>query len=209
MAPVDVPESPIDEIIARVLAQAQARREAAGPRPAQRLSWEDLSSRLTRGRAASEFRRRLLDGSHFVVSKERSYHVADFTRFQGSDFIDACYFGLLGRAPDPGGMANFRGMLLSGDRKADVLARIRFSAEGRRYGARVRGLGIHRVASAVFRIPLLGYLAECAATIVALPGIARVVRANEAQDAVWRRRFIEETEAALRRIEDGASRSLR
>jgi hypothetical protein len=39
--------------------------------------------------------------------------------------------------------------------------------------------------------------------------MARGVRAIEAHDAVWRRRFIEETGEALRRIEDEVSRSQR
>jgi hypothetical protein len=100
-------------------------------------------------------------------------------------------------------------MLQSGARKTDVLAMILHSPEGRRRGARVRGLTVHRIAALVFRIPLVGYLVECAVTLAFLPGLARAVRAMEANDAVWRRRFIEETEAALRRIEGEASRSRR
>jgi hypothetical protein len=210
MSPTAAPTSSIDEIVSRVLAQAQARRPEADAGSAQRLSWEDLSSRLSHGRgAASEFRRRILQGTGFVTKEARSYDLGDFIRFHGSDFVDACYFGLLGRGPDPDGGANFRAMLQSGARKTDVLAMILHSPEGRRHRARVRGLTVHRIAAVVFRIPLVGYLAECAVTLAFLPGLARAVRAMEANDAVWRRRFIEETEAALRRIEGEASRSLR
>ena len=61
----------------------------------------------------------------------------------------------------------------------------------------------------MFSHPVVGYLAEWAVTLALLPGLARAVRAMEANEAVWRRRYIEETEAALRRIEGEASRSLR
>jgi hypothetical protein len=210
MPNTDVSAPSIDDIVNRVLAQAQARSAETGAGPAQPLSWEALSSRLSQKRgAASEFRRRLLEGTGFVARKTRSYELGDFLRFDGSDFVDACYFGLLGRATDRDGMANFRAMLLSGARKTDIIAMIRFSPEGRRYGTRIRGLTAHRIASLMFRVPLFGYLAECAVTLVLLPGLARAVRAAQAHDAVWRRRYIEETEAALRRIEGEASRSLR
>ena len=204
------PTPSIDEIVRSVLAQAQARRAVTGSRAKQRPSWEDLSARLAQRRGpASEFRRRILEGTGFTPKEKRAYELHDFLRFHGTDFVEACYFGLLGRAPDAGGVANFRAMLLSGARKTDIIALIGGSAEGRRYGARVRGLLAHRIAGAVFRIPVVGYVAESLVTLLLLPSITRSLRAMEAHDAVWRRRIIEETELALRSIEGEASRSLR
>ena len=190
----------IDDIVARVAAEAAVRRAAAAQKPAQRVSWADLGARLQDSGAASQFLQRV-QGAVFAPNPARAYDIAEFLRLDGLQFIDACYTGLLGRAPDNGGRHHFLSTLLSGMRKAEVMARIRFSAEGRAHGAKVHGLYLHTLAVALFRVPVAGYAAEWLISIISLPKALRGLRAQKAHDALMRQRLIAEIESALRRVE--------
>ncbi len=196
----------IDEIVARVLVNARARN-ASMPAPKRRMSWSDLDTRLRRGPGCAEdFRRRLHHGPGFRFSASRTYAMNDFLCLRGVRFVEACYAGILGRPADAAGFHNYLDALLSGTRKAEIVVRMRYSPEGRRYGARIRGLAVHAIAVALFRIPVAGYLAECGVALISLPRMLRGLRALEADDAYRRQQMAEEIERALRRIEGEATR---
>jgi hypothetical protein len=207
-SPPDQATPSVDEIVARVLARAAERGPLPPARGSGRLAWSDLDARLKGGpSAAADFLRRVRSGGGtFRAVESRTYSLGDFLQVDGSDFVYACYQGLLGRHPDGQGRHHFLSMLLSGRRKTEVLASIRYSAEGRAYGAKVRGLWPHAILAAVLRIPGIGYLCEYALTVVTLPGVARGVRALHAYDAYRRELVVAELTRALRRIEGQAAR---
>jgi hypothetical protein len=197
----------VDEIVERVLAQAAARGSARAAEGSGRMAWSDLDSRLKGGPSASaDFYRRIQAGKPFKPDKSRTYDLGDFIRLEGAEFIEACYMGLLGRHADADGRHNFLSALLAGRRKTEIVAQIRLSPEGRAYGAKVRGLFPHAVLAILFRIPLVGYLAEYVLAVITLPGVVRGVRALQAHDAYRRQQLNSELERALRRIEGEASR---
>lgn len=203
-SPKATSDAEIDAIIARVLAQAQARAALAPAKGPRRMSWADLDARLKSGpSAAAEFRARMME-ARFVPNDARSYHVNDFLCFPGPRFIEACYLGVLGRGPDLPGYQHCLQYLRAGHRKAELLANILASPEARAYGATVRGLMPHRIAAFLFRIPVLGRLAEIVMSIVYLPDLLRAIRVAEVEDMIRRRHSIDETERALRRLEGEA-----
>jgi len=75
----------------------------------------------------------------------------------GQHFIEKAYQLLLHRPPDPAGMSFYGNALRSGKMsKAEVLAHLRFSLEGRTRGVRLTGLWGPLLAAALRKIPVLG-----------------------------------------------------
>ncbi len=105
-------------------------------------------------------------------------------------FVDHAYRAVLGRAPDSDGFAHLVDALCSGRvTKAELVAHLRWSPEGRAHGVRVRGLW-HALALSAFRkIPLLG-------------GLLRRLDALEHAGA----RQAEETAAQIESIHNAAAR---
>lgn len=108
------------------------------------------------------------------------YNVADFVKYHGSLFVRNAYLGLLKREPDATGQRVYTDALASGRlNKLDVLARLRYSAEGRRVGVRVNGLALPAVVRKIERIPIVGYLATWAIAVARLPVLHRYLRQSE------------------------------
>lgn len=97
-------------------------------------------------------------------------HVRDFLALGSDDMLDAAYRELLHRPPDGAGVAGYRRALRTGYRtKAEVLGRIRYSAEGRRHAVAVPGLRGAFACSLLYRVPLAGPLAALMARALCLP----------------------------------------
>ena len=113
------------------------------------------------------------------------------------NFIEKAYIGLFGRRPDEDGTRHYVSMLAAGSSRVAVLGELRYSAEGRAFGAVVPGLRKRFLVQRLYRLPLLGRLVRTITGIVALPGLMRDVTAL----AVDLRALRGQTELADRAIE--------
>lgn len=180
------PEAPpLDEIVARVMAEAERRRAAAAP-PA-RPRWADLASGAGIGGPAAG----VPPGPGFAPRADRRYAIGDFLALHGAAFVTAAYRGLLGREPDAAGHRHWLEQLLQGMPRAEVLARLRWSAEGRAHGATVAGLAPRAAAAAAARLPLVGPVAAWVLALASASRTARALRALEARHAVDLERLAE------------------
>lgn len=76
--------------------------------------------------------------------------------FRGQKFLEASFNALLGRAPDPQGLAYYLSRLARGVDRLDVLRDLRASAEARGHGADVTGLVSALRTHEAVRIPVIG-----------------------------------------------------
>lgn len=109
------------------------------------------------------------------------YHVNDLLKFSDEVFIENAYRALLKRSADPAGRESLLAVLRNGSlNKVDVLARLRYSKEGRGEGVQVRGLFFPATLRTLYRVPLLGYLLNLSVAVVRLPSILKSHRQFEA-----------------------------
>jgi GT2 family glycosyltransferase len=80
---------------------------------------------------------------HNASPRTEPLHIEELLELQGRDFVSALYRTLLGRKPDPDGLANYLGLLEQGTARSEVLAQICSSAEYRRSGRTLPGLAAH------------------------------------------------------------------
>ena len=173
------PNNPdVDDILRRVAAEVARRQLPANLGPTQ-LGWSHIAARA--GLAGIALGAGWLggEGPAFQPNRRKDYTLSAFLVLHGPAFVSGCYAGLLGRAPDSDGLAHFLGLLQRGVPKADIVGRFRFSAEGRHYGARVRGLWAPFLFHTLARVPVAGYLLNLAVTILTLPLLERRLRRFE------------------------------
>ena len=114
-------------------------------------------------------------------TSRREYSIAELAQFHFTTFVDHAYRALLKRPPDPAGFDAHVRLLISGGSKIEVLGNLRFSAEGRAIGVRVRRLLPMYALTKLYGVPILGYAIEW---IVALHGLPKMVRFVRAVDTV-------------------------
>src|SRR5712691_4435921 len=145
VAPDGEPEIDVQAIKSGIQ-QAVARRQAAGQtsfinasaRLLELLS-QDASSLAEVSSSSAETRFR--SQPEFIPNRDDHYHVTDLLQYHDRDFVWNAYRALLKREPDTEGLSAFLEKLRSGRfNKIDVLARLRFSPEGKRNHVRVDGL---------------------------------------------------------------------
>jgi 2-polyprenyl-3-methyl-5-hydroxy-6-metoxy-1,4-benzoquinol methylase len=118
-----------------------------------------------------------LSGDLKTAPKHRaSYSIHDFSKYHDAEFIRNAYHGILKRDPDPHGYNYYLTKLRQGDRKGEILGRMRYSKEGKQRNVAVRGLLPLFLAEISFNIPVLGYFLEIAASIAMLPKRLRYIR---------------------------------
>lgn len=123
--------------------------------------------------------------SPFRLHQDDVYHLADLARYHDQDFIHNAYRAILKRGPDAAGYQGFLDGLRNGRlNKVDVLARLRFSSEGRANKVRVDGMLPTALIRAAYRIPILGYLLNVAVGIARLPSAIRNQQRFENHSAV-------------------------
>lgn len=186
--PPDPKPPVIDEIIARIQAEAAARRATAVPGPAPADAARSAPAAAAPFQLQPEF------------AFGQSYAVGDFTRFHGAAFVTNAYRALLGRQPDAAGLAQWTRQLGEGLSKVDILGRIRYSGEGRRRAVPVRGLLPAFALATAQRVPLLAHLVALAR----LPAAARHHRSLEAYSAAQDERLL----AAWRARDEAAQGAL-
>lgn len=117
----------------------------------------------------------------FAPSEDDHYHVDDLLKYHDHAFVWNAYRAVLKREPDEEGLRQFLDLLRSGRfNKIDVLARLRYSPEGRGRNVSVDGLSRPAFVRRLYRVPVVGYLMELAVSLARLPAIVRGQRQFEA-----------------------------
>lgn len=110
----------------------------------------------------------------FEPRTDDSYHIRDLLLYHDRNFIQNAYRAILKRGPDATGYRAFIEGLRSGRlNKIDILARLRFSSEGRAKKVRVRGLFFPAAVRQAYRVPVLGYLLNLSVAVARLPNAIR------------------------------------
>ena len=116
----------------------------------------------------------------FQPSPDDRYHVNDLLQYHDREFVWNAYKAILKREPDESGLRNFLVRLRNGSRnKIDILASLRASAEGKRANVEIEGLSLPAFIRQIYRIPVIGYIAETAVAIARLPKLVRSQRQFE------------------------------
>ncbi len=174
-AKITNPEYTVDRIVARMKEAAAHKGQFAHP----------ASSDLA---ASAEFRparqnTEALSGIDiqpialqppFRPRSDSGYHVDDLLKYHDRNFIQNAYRAILKRGPDATGYNAFIESLRSAQlNKIDILARLRYSAEGRAKNVEIEGLLAPAIIRKAYRVPLIGYLLNLAVAIARLPVMIR------------------------------------
>jgi SAM-dependent methyltransferase len=120
------------------------------------------------------------------------YHIDDFLKFHGEDFVRNAYRALLKREPDPSGSTEYLRSLEGGRlNKVDILASLRYSAEGERAQVKVSGLAWPATIRQLERLPIIGYLLQMAIGVARLPRLLRHLRQSESYVLSRQERIVE------------------
>lgn len=184
---VSNPDFTVERIVERMKAAAGGRKDsiaaghpvgsAAGSGPPVGLNRMTDGSGLPQ---VSDIQQLLLQPS-FKPSLDDHYNVTDLLKYHDHIFLQNAYRAILKRDPDLPGYNGFVESLSSGRlNKVDVLARLRFSAEGRAKRVQVDGLLFPATIRKMYRVPIVGYLLNLLVAIVRLPVMIRSDRQFEA-----------------------------
>lgn len=106
----------------------------------------------------------------FHPHSDGRYHVNDLLKYHDRTFIQNAYRAILRRGPDATGYKAFLESLRSARlNKIDILARLRYSAEGRAKQVEIEGLQLPATIRKAYRVPLFGYLLNLAVALARLP----------------------------------------
>ena len=110
----------------------------------------------------------------FQPHSDGRYHVNDLLKYHDRHFIQNAYRAILKRGPDATGYRTFIESLRSARlNKIDILARLRYSAEGRAKKVEIEGLLAPALIRKAYRLPLVGYLLNLVVAIARLPLMVR------------------------------------
>lgn len=119
-----------------------------------------------------------IDGSRlglqpdFQPSQNNGYHANDLLKYHGETFVRNAYRAILNREPDADGMSRNLASLADGKlNKIDVLAGLRYSAEGKLAGVNISGLAWPATVRRIERVPVIGYLLQVAIGLARLPAL--------------------------------------
>lgn len=121
----------------------------------------------------------------FKAHSDNHYHVNDLVKYHDRRFLQNAYRAILKRGPDATGFNGFIESLRSGRlNKIDILARLRYSQEGRAKGVQIDGLLFPATVRLSYRIPIIGYLLNLAVAFLRLPNSIRKEQQFEAHALV-------------------------
>lgn len=159
----------LERVKAEILAEAERLRTSA---PLPRVDPVDD--------AASAFAAPAVDG---IERQRLDYAIAELTGSDYVDFVEHAFRAILKRPSDEGGRAQQLQLLAQGSGKAEVIGNLRWSPEGRRIGARVRGLLPRYALAKLGRVRGIGFVVQWALAFAALPLLLRHQRAADTQAA--------------------------
>ena len=121
------------------------------------------------------------------IQRDRlDYSIRELVGAHYIGFIDQAFRSILKRPPDEAGMHVQVRLLAGGASKAEILGNLRWSAEGRRIGTRIKGLPARYLLAKAARLPVLGYFVDWA---IALAGLPLLLRHQRAADTSVEARF--------------------
>jgi len=142
----------------------------------------------------------------FRPQADDHYHVNDLLRYHDRAFVQNAYLAILKRGPDATGYGDFIEALRSGSlNKIDVLARLRYSREGRAKAVAIDGLIVPASIRLLYHVPLLGYLVNLAVGLARLPNALRHEQQFQAHVLAQQELIAEHTNELQRHFE-GISR---
>jgi 2-polyprenyl-3-methyl-5-hydroxy-6-metoxy-1,4-benzoquinol methylase len=98
------------------------------------------------------------------------YQLSDLLLFDDREFVRNAYQAILKREPDEAGFAEYLAGLRSGRlNKVELLAKLKYSSEGKLRNVPVDGLTKLALLRKVYRVPVIGYLAELVVSMLQLP----------------------------------------
>ena len=110
----------------------------------------------------------------FQPNSDGRYHVNDLLKFHDSSFIQNAYRAILKRGPDAAGYRTFLTCLRTAQlNKIDILAQLRYSAEGRAKQVEIDGLWLPAMIRKAYRVPAVGYLLNLSIALARLPLLIR------------------------------------
>jgi O-antigen chain-terminating methyltransferase len=173
----------IDEIMLRIR-QEVARGSDEESEGVSSLISSDAGTKSGKGSPSSP-----TSQDHLPEIKD-AYHVSDFLGFDDEEFLENAYLRILGRGLDESGREIFLDRLRSKQlSKVELLARLRYSAEGRSKRVPIRGSLLARgLFQRAFRIPVLGYLLSSTNYLAKLPVLARNLDTVQSDLRLERRR---------------------
>lgn len=110
---------------------------------------------------------------------------SELAKYDDDAFIRAAYLSVLDREPDKDGMTCYLSMLQDGASKAEILGRLRKSPEGRKRGAKIKGLAVPYAMDAVSRWPVIGLLVRLTTALCHLAEGERDERRKQAELRRW------------------------
>ena len=112
--------------------------------------------------------------SDFEPHSDHHYHINDLLCFHDRTFVQAAYRAILKRSPDETEFHREIKRLRSGERnKIDLLASLRFSAEGRAKRVQVDGLLKPALVRRLGQVPVIGYGIRLGIAVLRLPNLIR------------------------------------
>ncbi|MDQ7090764.1 MAG: methyltransferase domain-containing protein [Methylococcales bacterium] len=120
-----------------------------------------------------------------VFPNNNRYHINDFCVHHDELFITNIFKGLLKRKPDAEEMNHYLLLARQGQlSKKEIVAKIRFSKEGRKRGITVKGLKIPYTVMLIGKIPLIGFIFKIIMAIIRLPLLINQIRQLEAHSQI-------------------------
>jgi len=120
-----------------------------------------------------------------IFPNNNIYHVNDFCSYHDEVFIENIFKGLLKRKPDSEEMNHYLLLARQGQMsKKEIVAKIRFSKEGRKRGIIVKGLKIPYMIMLIGKIPLIGFIFKIIIAIIRLHSLMTQIRQLEAHSQI-------------------------
>lgn len=169
----------VDEIMQRVREEVQRRRQAsANPQTPQSQS---ASVRTATHVSSWGSQPGSLMQLNQTISHKDQYTLGELLRFHDQAFVHCAYSAVLKRHPDADGEQYYLNQLRSGAMtKEEVLARLRYSPEGKQKGVKIRGLFLPFAVKHISRWPVIGYMVSLAVGLLRLPVWVRNYQGFEA-----------------------------
>lgn len=168
----------VDRLMYEIRETVARQQRGVGQNGSESLSAFSLTGKAWPDSPGDSSSRSLQPEFHFRPNDQ--YHINDFLKYHGEDFVRNAYHALLKREPDPGGWTQYLSSLESGRlNKIDILASLRYSPEGERAQVKLAGLAWPAAIRRLERLPIVGYLLESVIAVARLPRLLRHLRQSE------------------------------
>jgi SAM-dependent methyltransferase len=137
----------------------------------------------------------------FHPHSDDKYHVNDLLQYHDRQFVLAAYRAILKREPDENGIkSNLQNLRKGNFNKIDILAGLRFSAEGREKNVSIAGLRFPAFIRSLGRLPVVGYLIRLVVALARLPVLVQTLRQFEAYSITQNQQIADHIELLTARL---------